>query len=130
LANGKSFATETVFSHPSKLDLITQAKDLGYRVMTFHISVEHPNLSVVRVGERIKEGGHSVPEEKIRNRYNRSGPLIRQAILKSDIGHVFDNSQLNQPPCRALSFTNGALTFALPQLPAWVLDLYSDELIS
>jgi predicted ABC-type ATPase len=129
MADRKSFATETVFSHPSKLDLITQAKALGYRVMTFHISVNHPDLSVARVGERVIEGGHPVPEEKIRNRYDRSGPLIRQAILASDIGHVFDNSQLNQPPVRALSFTNGTLTFALPQLPDWVLDLYADDLV-
>lgn len=129
LADRKSFVTETVFSHPSKLDLITQAKGLGYRVMTFHISVEHPDLSVARVGERVKEGGHPVPEEKIRNRYDRSGPLIRRAILQSDIGHVFDSSHLNQPPLRALSFTNGVLTFALPQLPTWVLALYSDDLV-
>ena len=129
LAEGKSFATETVFSHPSKLDLITQAKALGYRIMTFHISVEHPDLSVARVGERVKEGGHPVPEDKIRGRYDRSGPLIRQAIHHSDIGHVFDNSRLNQPPRRALSFSKGKLTFAFPQLPAWVLDLYGDDLV-
>lgn len=129
LADRKSFATETVFSHPSKLDLIAEAKGLGYRVMTFHISVEHPDLSVARVWERVKEGGHPVPEEKIRNRYDRSGPLIRQAILQSDIGHVFDNSRLNHPPVRALSFANGTLTFALPQLPTWVLDLYEDDLL-
>ena len=129
LADRKSFATETVFSHPSKLDLIAEAKGLGYRVMTFHISVEHPDLSVARVWERVKEGGHPVPEEKIRNRYDRSGPLIRQAILQSDIGHVFDNSRLNHPPVRALSFANGTLTFALPQLPTWVLDLYEDDLV-
>ena len=31
-----------------------------------HVSAEAPDLSVARVGERIKEGGHDVPEEKIR----------------------------------------------------------------
>ena len=129
MADRKSFATETVFSHPSKLDLITQAKARGYRVMMFHISVAHPDLSVARVGERVIEGGHPVPEEKIRSRYDRSGPLIRQAVLSSDIGHVFDNSQLNQPPVWALSFSNGTLTFSLPQLPDWVLDLYGDDLV-
>ena len=128
MADRKSFATETVFSHPSKLDLTTQANALGNRVMTFHISVAHPDLSVARVGERVTQGGHTVPEEKIRKRYDRSGPLIRQAILASDIGHVFDNSQLNQPPVRAVSFTNGTPTFVLPQLPNWVLNLYRDDL--
>ncbi len=124
----KSFATETVFSHPSKLDLVKHAKSLGYRIMTFHISVDHPDLSVARVGERVKEGGHPVPEDKIRNRYDRSGPLIRQAILQSDVGHVFDNSTLNTPPQRMLSFQNGTLRFAMPHLPDWVLSLYNDDL--
>lgn len=129
LKDRKSFATETVFSHPSKLDLIVEAKCLGHRIMTFHISVEHPDLSVARVGERVREGGHLVPEEKIRSRYDRSGPLIRQAILQSDVGHVFDNSKLNQPPQRALSFNDGTLIFALPQLPNWVLDIYAEDLV-
>jgi len=129
MAGRKSFATETVFSHPSKLELITQAKALGYRIMTFHICVAYPDLSVARVSERVIEGGHPVPEEKIRNGYDRSGPLIRQAILSSDIGHIFDNSQLNQPPVRMLSFTNGNLSFALPKLPDWVLAIYSDDLV-
>lgn len=125
----RSFATETVFSHPSKLELLTQAKGLGYRVMTFHISVAHPDLSVARVGERVREGGHAVPEEKIRARYARAGPLIRQAVLNSDAGHVFDNSGLNRPPLHVLSFTQKTLSFALPHLPDWVLALYSDDLI-
>ncbi len=81
-----------MFSHPSKLDLITEAKGLGYRVMTFHISVAHADLSVARVTERVKEGGHPVPEEKIRNRYDRSGPLqdakvkglaVMQSLIKT-----------------------------------------------
>ena len=88
----KSFVTETVFSHPSKLDLIREATRIGYRVMLFHICVEHPDLSVARVVERVKEGGHPVPEEKIRQHYDRNGPLIRQAALLSDIAHIYDNS--------------------------------------
>ena len=124
----QSFATETVFSHPSKLDLIMQAKTLGYRIMTFHIGVAHADLSVARVGERVREGGHRVPEDKIRNRFDRAGPLIRQAILQSDVGHVFDNSRLNRSPLRVLSFAHGALTFAVPQVPPWVLALYADDL--
>lgn len=124
-----SFATETVFSHPSKLEIISHAKSIGYRVMTFHISVAHPDLSVARVDARVNEGGHPVPEEKIRARYGRSGPLVRQAILQSDVGHVFDNSGLNKPPERMLSFEAGTLKFALPRLPQWVLDIYAEDLV-
>ena len=128
LTDRKSFATESVFSHPSKLDLVRDAKAGGYRVMMFHICVEHPDLSVARVAERVKEGGHPVPEDKIRGRYDRSAPLIRQAALISDVAHIFDNSVLNQPPERVMSFTAGRLSFVAPQLPRWALRIYAAEL--
>ncbi|MGB7244819.1 MAG: signal transduction histidine kinase [Sulfitobacter sp.] len=72
---------------------------------------------------------HPVPETKIRARYARSGPLIRQAILQSDVGHVFDNSQLSTPPERMLSFQKGVLRFAAPMLPQWEQTLYAEDLI-
>ncbi|PHR91921.1 MAG: hypothetical protein COA69_09730 [Robiginitomaculum sp.] len=128
LAQRKSFVTETVFSHPSKLDLIHEAKKLGYRIMVFHICVEHPDLSVARVSERVKEGGHPVPEEKIRQRYDRNGPLIRQAALLSDIAHIYDNSKLNQPPERIMSFTAGKVSFSVTRLPDWVLKIYAEDI--
>ncbi|WP_299507467.1 zeta toxin family protein [uncultured Roseobacter sp.] len=128
LKAGKSFATESVFSHPSKLELIQQAKALGYRIMLFHVGVAHPDLSVARVTERVREGGHAVPEEKIRGRYDRNGPLIRQAVLLSDVGHVFDNSALNEPPKRVLSFKNGQVSFVLSHVPRWVQDIYAKDL--
>lgn len=128
LKQRKSFVTETVFSHPSKLDLVSQARAAGYRIMVFHICLESPDLSVARVEERVKEGGHPVPEEKIRERYERNGPLIRQAVLQSDVAHIFDNSHLNQPPERVLSFTDGRLSFVRPHLPQWALKIYREDL--
>lgn len=65
----KSFATETVFSHPSKLDIIRDAQGYGYIVIVMHVGVDHPDLSVSRVRARTDEGGHDVPEQKIRDRY-------------------------------------------------------------
>lgn len=97
LRNRKSFATESVFSHPSKLEFVKQAKKIGYRIIMFHIALQDPDLSVARVAERVKEGGHDLPEDKIRADYDRNGPLIRLAVLESDIAHIYDNSALNQP---------------------------------
>ena len=122
-----SFVTETVFSHPSKLDLLTQARELSYRIMVFHISVEHADLSVARVQERVTEGGHDVPEEKIRNRYARNGSLIRKAVLLADMGHVFDNSRLNTPPRRLLTFERGREINRTDDLPEWAIALYGER---
>lgn len=128
LAERRSFVTESVFSHPSKLEFIEMAKRFGYRLMLFHVCVEDPDLSVARVTERVKEGGHPVPEEKVRARYDRNGPLIRQAALLSDIAHIFDNSKLNHPPERVLTFTAGKPSFVAAHLPSWTLRIYENDL--
>jgi predicted ABC-type ATPase len=128
LAQGRDFVTETVFSHPSKLDLISEAKAHGFTVIVMHVGVETAELSVWRVGARTQEGGHDVPEDKIRARYERGAPLIRAAVLKADRGMVFDNSSLNQPPSLCLTFSSGRLTFAKPHLPGWIRTAYQADL--
>ncbi|WP_375175086.1 zeta toxin family protein [Pseudooceanicola sp.] len=128
LNTGRSFATETVFSHPSKLDLIERARTKGYLVVVMHVGVDSPDLSVSRVQGRTEEGGHAVPEEKIRTRFERSQPLIREAVLQADRGMVFDNSGLNTPPRQMLVFANGRLVKADPLLPRWILKAYAPDL--
>ncbi|WP_349634461.1 hypothetical protein [Sphingobium sp. MK2] len=93
-----------------------------------HVGVDTPDISVARVGTRIQEGGHIVPEGKIRTRYARGAPLIRAATLNADRGMVFDNSRLNQPPSHCLTFASGRLVFALPRLPGWIRSIYEANL--
>jgi predicted ABC-type ATPase len=128
LAQGRDFVTETVFSHPSKLELIHEARTKGFTVIVMHVGVDTPDLSVARVGARVEEGGHIVPEGKIRARYVRGAPLIRAAVLKADRGMVFDNSSLNHPPSHCLTFANGRLVFAAPRLPGWLRSIYAANL--
>ncbi len=126
---GKSFATETVFSHPSKLEIIEDARTHGYTVIVMHVGVDSPDLSIARVRGRTLEGGHDVPEEKVRARYDRGQPLIRQAVLRADRGMVFDNSRLNEPPRQVLIFARGRLLQAAPTLPKWARSVYADDLV-
>lgn len=128
LEDRKSFATETVFSHPSKLEIIAEAQARGYIVIVMHVGVDDPGLSVARVRGRTEEGGHDVPEEKIRERYHRGQPLIREAVLQADRGMVFDNSRLNEPPRLVLLFAAGRLVRAEPLLPGWIRSAYSEDL--
>ncbi|WP_079693602.1 AAA family ATPase, partial [Mycobacteroides abscessus] len=57
-----SFITETVFSHPSKNSLIDDALRLGYYVH-LHVMLVPVEVTVQRVTERVRRGGHSVPEQ-------------------------------------------------------------------
>ncbi len=76
IARGDSFIAETVFSHPSKLELITEAATAGY-VVALHILIIPEELAVHRVRLRVSAGGHSVPEDKIRERTGGCGPWSR-----------------------------------------------------
>ena len=125
----RDFVTETVFSHPSKLALVDEAKAAGFTLIVMHVGVETPELSVARVKARVDEHGHAVPEDKVRARFERCGALIRQAVLKADRGFVYDNSRLNTPPKRCLEFKRGMRQVVRPILPDWIRTLYADELV-
>ncbi|KQU91522.1 hypothetical protein ASC78_00855 [Variovorax sp. Root318D1] len=128
LEKGISFVSESTFSHPSKLELIRDAQAAGFRVVVYHINVRRPELSVSRVAQRVDEGGHDVPEDKIRERFERNQPLIREAVLLADHAFVYDNSGLNMPARRVIAFTKGRVTAASEDLPDWARALYGREL--
>ena len=88
---GESFIAETVFSHKSKLDLIEEALRHDYTVI-LHVMLVPEELTVERVRQRVLEGGHLVPEDKIRERYHRLWDLVAIAITRCDSATVYDNS--------------------------------------
>jgi predicted ABC-type ATPase len=96
IASGGSFIAETVFSHPSKLDLIRSAQGARYQVV-LHVMLVPEDLAVRRVAYRVRAGGHDVPEHKIRERYHRLWPLVAEAISLADRAVVYDNSRLAGP---------------------------------
>ncbi len=120
-----SFVTESTFSHPSKLALLRHARDCGYRIFVYHIGVESADVSVGRVSARVAEGGHPVPEDKIRGRFSRNRSYIREAVLSGDAGVVLDNTSIDQPFRLLFSFTSGQLAHADPHPPQWAAELYS-----
>ncbi len=91
------FSFETVFSHESKLAIMQQAVEAGYKVYLYFVSTESPEINKYRVELRTKKGGHFVPPDKIENRYFRSLELLYKACQLSYQVFFFDNSQENTP---------------------------------
>ena len=116
---GVSFIAETVFSHPSKLDLITEAHAAAYTVV-LHVLLIPEDLAVQRVAHRVAAGGHDVPEDKIRERHRRLWALVARAIAMSDTATVYDNSRLAGPRIVA-QFSAGEIVGA-PGWPSWTPD--------
>lgn len=124
----ESLVMESTFSHPSKLALIEQAKALGYHVVVYHLNVRDADVAVERVSGRVSQGGHPAPEDRVRARYERNQPLIRQAVLMANRAFVFDNSRLGAPPSRLITFIDGRVVTASPPFPDWALDLYGEDI--
>ena len=71
-----SFSFETVMSHPSKIEVLKQARHLGYTVVLYFVGTESPALNVERVKQRVALGGHDVPHDRIVARYERTMALL------------------------------------------------------
>ncbi len=112
-----SFIAETVFSHPSKVDLVSQAVGLGY-VVHLHVMLVPIDLSLNRVAERVRRGGHEVPEAKIRARYERLWPLVVEARATADRTAFYDNSQ-TQTPFRLVASYERGRQIGSASWPAW-----------
>ncbi|MCU0295762.1 MAG: zeta toxin family protein [Candidatus Nanopelagicales bacterium] len=117
IAARTSFITETVFSHPSKLALIHDAQAAGYHV-NLHVVLVPEGLTVARVRDRVRRGGHSVPEEKIRERYHRLWSLVVQARVLAERTYVYDNTLAATPLQLIASYEYGLLVGS-PDWPVW-----------
>jgi predicted ABC-type ATPase len=113
---GVSFIAETVFSHPSKLDLMRSAHDAGY-VIALHVVLIPEGLAVERVKRRVRHGGHDVPERKIRERHRRLWQLVADAIEIADTATVYDNSRRDGP--RIVAQLTAGTVIGAPTWPAW-----------
>ena len=88
----KDFTFETVLSTDRNLELLRQAKELGYKIHAVFVLTSDPSINVRRVQARVKSGGHDVPAERIISRYERSLRNLSQLVRIADHTRVIDNS--------------------------------------
>jgi predicted ABC-type ATPase len=121
----ESFVFETVFSDPAgdKLAFMQDAAAEGFTVVLIFIGVSGPDTSDRRVAQRVQEGGHDVPPDKLLSRFPRTLENLRKSILTLPHVLVFDNDDLNDPYRLVATFESGQLTESAAGLPPWLLSL-------
>lgn len=117
IAKRRSFVAETVFSHPSKLDLVRNSKAAGYTV-TLHVVMIPEALAIRRVAERAAQGGHSVPVAKVRSRFRRLWKNVKQSITLVDEVYVYDNTSARRP-FRIVAHYQVGVQVMEPMWPSW-----------
>ena len=69
---GKSFLIETTLAGRSFQRIIQRLNMAGYSVTIIFIFLESPKVCVARIRERVRKGGHDVPEADVVRRFYRS----------------------------------------------------------
>ncbi|MFC1225870.1 zeta toxin family protein [Pedobacter sp. BG31] len=87
------FAIETTLTTKSYLNTIKKAKALGYQVTLLFFWLNDVELAIERVKMRVSEGGHDIPEDVIRRRYNKGIQNLQQFIKTVDFWFVLNNSK-------------------------------------
>ena len=90
--NMRSFTFETVLSSSRNVELLKKAKNFGYQIEIVYVLTADPQINVLRVAQRVKNGGHDVPKDKIISRYYKSLNNISKIIQIADVMWVVDNS--------------------------------------
>ena len=70
LKRNEDFAVETTLATRTLLKIVKAAQDAGYTVTLLYFWLNSPELAIARVKARVATGGHNIPEETIRRRYN------------------------------------------------------------
>ena len=120
LAAKTGFVSETVFSHESKLELISQAQAMGFQVVLYVVSVDDPARLLARVSQRVQEGGHHVPPERILQRYPRTMANLKTAVRMADLAFIYDAVEAGQGAHQLVALCERDQTSVLvTSVPLW-----------
>jgi predicted ABC-type ATPase len=122
---GVSFGTETVFSDPrgAKVRFLEAARMRGFVTFLVFIGLDSAALSIARVHQRTRQGGHDIPDAKLRARFPRTLDNVRAAVPLVDEAVLFDNSSFDTPYRMVAVYERGRLVSRHPPLPPWARGL-------
>ncbi len=118
LAARKTFGIETTLTGRSELDLMRAAAAGGYQVNLVYIGLRSVRHSILRVGERVRQGGHDVPAADLWRRFDRSIGNLRTAMaIANHRVLLFDNS--GQRRRLLFSSKRGRVKYRSSTPPTW-----------
>lgn len=109
IESGISFGLESTLSGTTHAKLLERAKSFGHQVELHYLWIPSPALAIRRIRQRVKMGGHSIPEADVRRRFARSrANLIQLYGPLADTWQIWDNR--DKPPSLILSSESSTLS--------------------
>lgn len=96
--SGKSVVVESTLSGRSMQRILGQARDSGYGITIAFVFLESAQACVNRVRERVRKGGHNVPDSDVIRRFSRSKENFWNIYKdEADLWFLFYNSDATVP---------------------------------
>jgi len=90
----EDFIVETTMSGRSLRNFLLRAKKAEFSITIFFVYLNSPDTCIARVRQRVRRGGHHVPEDDIRRRFSRSLANFWQIYREiADYWYVVYNSE-------------------------------------
>ena len=86
--------------------------------MSLHVILVTEDLAVARDENRVENGGHDVPEKKVRSRHRRLWSYVLEAVDLASEAHFYDNTSASSPFKLIATFRGGLLVNS-PKWPVW-----------
>ena len=110
----------------SKIELIKTAKEKGFKVYLYYVTTDDVIINLQRVKSRVLDGGHSVSEVKIKERYIRSLGYLYEAVKNSDRAYLVDSTEL---PFRLIAeVREGNVSIKQKEIPNWYIQNIENKL--
>lgn len=88
IGKGLPFAQETTLSGKRVEKTVRKAIDSGYIIRLFYVGLDDITDNIERIRNRVKKGGHDIPEEDVKRRFNKRFsdlnailPYCREAVF-------------------------------------------------
>jgi predicted ABC-type ATPase len=114
----RDFAFETKLAGRGHAARVSELRNAGYQAHIVFLWLPDEDLAVARVADRVRQGGHDVPEDVIRRRY-RVGlhNLFSVYLPLMDSWQVYDNSDVAGP--RLIAACDQASILVVADPGAW-----------
>lgn len=91
LNKGVNFTQETTLSGKKTLKTAEYARSKGYYIRMFYVGVSSAEESLLRIENRVKKGGHNIPAEEVKRRYEKRFEDLARILPYCDEVRFYDN---------------------------------------
>lgn len=100
--------------------MIEEAVAHGYVVALCVVALDDPQRLLARVQQRVREGGHDVPPDRILARYPRTLINLSKALGLATLAYLYESRELNNGGPHMVAMCQGKkVTAFVESLPQW-----------